>query len=147
MLRPIAICGVVTLAAVLWGDARTASAQSYSGPFRGNYAGYYYSPGGYNGGRYFNPGYYPNPATATAPAPGLRQARGQAGLCGKGRARLRQPRRLVHRADQLSGAAHEAVDDAVALHRSLRGSHRLGSVAASTELSSGSRLVRLRTCA
>lgn len=67
MLRPIAFCGVLTLAVGLWGDFQTASAQSYSGPFRGNYAGYYYSQGGYNGGRYFNPGYYPNPARAAAP--------------------------------------------------------------------------------
>lgn len=30
-------------------------------------AGYYYSPGGYSGGRYFQPGYYARPATRVAP--------------------------------------------------------------------------------
>ncbi len=67
---PIVLSAVVTFAALLaLGGGGTAQGQSIAGPFRGNYAGYYYSPGGYNGGYYFNPGYYPNPAASPMTRP------------------------------------------------------------------------------
>src|SRR4051812_48170501 len=55
--KPILLSAVLTLAAVLHGAADTARAQASAGP----YLGYYYSPGGYSGGNYFQPGYYPSP--------------------------------------------------------------------------------------
>ena len=66
---PIVMSAVLALAAGLWVGAPAARAQSFAGPYRGNYAGDYYSPGGYSGGYYFSPGYYPNPAApVVAPA-------------------------------------------------------------------------------
>ncbi len=68
-LRPLVTSALLALAAGLWLGAPAARAQSFAGPFRGQYAGYYYSPGGYSGGYSFNPGYYPNPAApVVAPA-------------------------------------------------------------------------------
>ena len=65
----IVLSAVLALVAGLWLGVPTVRAQSYAGPFRGNYAGYYYSNGGYSGGYYFHPGYYPNPAApVVAPA-------------------------------------------------------------------------------
>lgn len=59
--RPIILSVALSLTVVLFHGA--ASAQTPASPYPGSY----YSPGGYSGGYYFQPGYYPNPVTRVAP--------------------------------------------------------------------------------
>jgi hypothetical protein len=67
--RPIMLTAPLALAATLWGGMPESRAQVAGTPAPRNYPGYYYSAGGYSGGYYFSPGYYPLPGTpAAAPA-------------------------------------------------------------------------------
>jgi hypothetical protein len=59
MLRRIARAGLFALGVLLALGNTPAPAQAPAA----TYPGYYYSPGGYSGGRYFAPGYYARPRT------------------------------------------------------------------------------------
>lgn len=65
---PIVTSAALALAAGLWLGTPAARAQSFAGPYRGQYQGYYYSPGGHSGGYYFHPGYYLHPGYYRHPA-------------------------------------------------------------------------------
>jgi len=63
-MRPRHAVQTILAAAVLGIVPILAHAQAVGGAYRGTIPGYYYSAGGYTGGYYFYPGYYPNPASA-----------------------------------------------------------------------------------